>query len=218
MANFKDLAPQVQPEAQECPLAVIENETRKTARNFCERTTYWRHEHDPITTGNDTGLYDLTIPDQAQIVAVLSPARHRREIIEQRDKHWLDENLPNWAEETNIQARWFRMVAPTTLRLIPYPTAAESETGALSVYIALKPSPLSTTIPDFVFNEWYEVLTEGVLAALFSRPGKAYYNPDLVPFHAGKYESGILLAQEKAVSEFRSTFADRDHQVEPHYF
>ena len=218
MAAFRDLAPQIRPEAQECPLAIIENEARKTARDFCERTTYWRHTHAPIDTGNATGEYQLIIPSGAQIGSVLSPARHRRELIEQQTIYWLDENVPNWEEQTNLQARYFSMIEPTKMRLVPYPTTADAATATLKVRISLKPNPSATEFPDFVFNEWYEILAHGVLASLFARQGAAYYKPALVPFHETKYEDGILLAREKAVSEFRSTFADRDHRVEPNYF
>ena len=215
--TFDTLLSQVRPEAQECPSPRIINEIRNVARDFCERTTYWRHEHPTITTvtdANSDGFYPLTIPSGAQIASVISPIQHGGINVYVRTKDWLDANFTRWREREGNTADYYRMITPTIMRLIPKPTEAKD----LEVSIVLKPSRNADSIPDYIYDEWYEVLSWGALAGLLNMEKEPWYRPKDAAMYFGKYMDGVNDGKAKGIREFTKNTVDRRRRTKGHYF
>lgn len=222
MANtdFSKLVPQIHPECHECPEILIINEIRNITREFCERSTYWRQDLAALSivtdeTSSGSGEYDLTIPTGAQIVSVINPIVHSNQPVSRRTREWLDEHYSDWRTATGEQSRWYRMSNPTRIKLIPRPTSVVA--NALHVSMALKPSPAATNMPEFVYNEWYEVISCGVLAKLLSMENETWYKPARAVMKQKMYLLGIEDATAKAIAEYSSDKVDRTRRVKPHF-
>lgn len=219
--NFTALLPEVLPEVHGAPRALVVNAIRKAARRFCERSTYWVADHALITTVTDengnAGEYDLTLPAGTEMVTVRQPAFHKAEPIYQKTERWLYESFdPKWRDKTGTQADWFLMLAPTTLRLVPYPVTAQ--TDALRVTMILKPSGASTGMDTAVYDEWYEVLAAGALSALQKMHDTRWTNLKQAEINRQLFNNGIDEAHAKITAGYNQQRADRRSKVRGYYF
>lgn len=203
--------PEVHPHVKGCPVDVVENEIRKTAIDFCERSTIWRHTMDPITIEIGKSEYELCdIPDGSRLVTpiyvedegnpLVSTTPENLDIVWPRfGGKWPIDRLDTipavaWRDFEEQDSHFYYMKDKTDLlRIMGIPTA--QKLGGLTVTAALKPLPDSTGMPDFIYFDWFQIIAAGALGRLMAMPEEQWTNDSKAVYNLSKYEDGVYDAE-----------------------
>lgn len=206
--------PFVLPYIEGVPDVLARQTVLRAAIEFCEKTKYWRYELDNITPVKNIKIYDLELPDESVVSSIEEPIDHDGQLIELKTKHWLGNNIDNWKTLTADKANYIYVPMVGQIRLVPYPSVTSFNKLAISVI--LKPKPSSKTIPDFLFDEYFECLAEGAKSLLYKMPKKDWSDLNLYMDSRAIFEKGMADAEAKSMSGFKTE--DRKNKVRAFYF
>lgn len=197
--NITNWVKKVAPHVPKCPDPVIEEYVIDTLRDFCHFTRLWDdNELTAIDIVDGTHTYALTSAsgdivsiDHAEVEDV--PIRPIS----------LDElNKPRVYSMIWASAYWRTLEAPRAsmyitgmsdnIRLVYTPS--EDITGGLAVWVCLKPLETATTVEDFLWKEFKDVITEGTIARLLGIRTKPWYNLQESLLRQELYEAGRYTA------------------------
>lgn len=214
MANVSDLLRYVLPDVPGCPIVMVENAILTAAIEFCDKSLYWTYDHDPITVVANVPEYELSLPDDSQLIQILDTAKLNNKDISQRTRVWLNNNVTNWQTLTQNQPEHFYIQRPWVIRLVGIPMV--TSINGLVLEIALKPTPTATTLPDVVFNEWFEAISYGARSKLMEMPGKEWSEPNTALKYGAIFDQRISDASAKQRAGFRRQ--DRNNKARARFF
>lgn len=166
----------VRREVPGCPNPLIKEEVLSAAIEFCQRT--WAYTKDITeSVSKDAETVTITLPEGTGIVGVNS---------------FTDEN-GDTEYEIDYSGNVVSLEKP-----VPY----DSD---LIINVALKPLPTVSSLPDFLFNDWYQTIAAGAKAKLMIIPGKEWSNPNLAVIHSNLFEDGVGDAIRKEFSKTMPT-------------
>lgn len=181
MSSLDTFLSSVRPWAPGVPDPTAYKAIRNASIEFCERTRLWKYEDDYDVTEEDCNSGILT-PGGSQIHDIEIVLFDGRELAP-RSTRDLDRLLPKWRVGGNATGlpSYYTQIDQNTLRVVP------ARDGHLYVCLRLKPSQDATDIPDFIANEYREVIAWGALSRVLTIPGQAYSNPELGTYYAEKF-------------------------------
>lgn len=211
MAVFSSLYPYVMPAVQGCPSAIADSAIRLALIEFCEKTNMWKHSFNPINIVADQDVYTFTLPTGAAMskptyVAVSG------QFVSPTNEEDLDLLYASWRDTTSKQPIMYYMDYDGSMILVPTPS--DSITGGLKVEAALRPAIDSTTFPDWILENWAEVIAHGALMRLHAMPGKVWSDTKTVAFHRAKFRDGITRAKSRTMK----SFSRQGKSVQPRQF
>ena len=172
MRDLYELAPHVLPWVPTCPEPLMIQYLRQAVIEFCRRTRSWRSEE----------VYRLISADQdINLVTCCDSVIHEIERVRYREddqsawQHPLQpaafEEVDDWqgSEATPVM---FTQRIPNTLRVCPFTT------GEIKVTMYLKPDQMAQTIPDYIVEQYPDVIAAGALAKLMLLPGRDFTEPN----------------------------------------
>lgn len=214
MANLSSFMPYVLPYVEACPDIVAEIAVVRASIEFCEKTKYWRHDLDDVTPVKNIKEYDLIIPDDSMISSIDEPIEHDGHEILLKTKHWISQNVANWKTVSSSRADYLYVPSTGKIRLVPYPDV--TAVRKLSISVILKPIPTAATVPDFLFNDYFEAIADGAKAILYKIPNKPWTDLGLYEDSRAAFDKAMEDAESKSRAGFRTE--DRRNKVKPHYF
>jgi hypothetical protein len=158
------------PEFGDIPSALVDFYLIETARDFCEKTGLYTNAFASFNTVIGTHTYTLTPPANTDILRVTDGVfggasgvggytltiKHEQEM----DHQWQDwRSLPNGAPIYLVPAADNR-----TIRLVSPPNKVD----AVKVIAELAPASSATTLPDFLFTNYREVIAHGVKQRVYA--------------------------------------------------
>ena len=180
MSSLDTFLSSIRPWAPGVPDPTAYKAIRNAAIEFCERTRLWKYEDafDVTEADCDSGIFTPSGTQLHDIEIVLFDGR---ELSPQATRD-LDRLLPKWRTDglTGVPS-YYTQIDQNSLRILP---ASE---GSLYLCLRLKPALDATDIPDFIANEYREVIAWGALGRILTIPGQSYSNPDLGTFYAQKF-------------------------------
>lgn len=206
MSTVDKFLPEVRPYAPGVPDAVAYKAIRNAAIEFCERTRLWRFEDEYTVTAEDCEA--IYTPAQAILHDIEMVLFNGQELKPMATRD-LDRELKGW--RTNEQATalpaYYTQIDNATLRIVP------PADGTVFIAFRLKPSATTLEIPDFIADEYREVIGWGALGRILTTPGQSYSNPDLGMFYANKFTEKLdrlstkgTTGQQNAPKRTRSTY------------
>jgi len=172
----------------------IDSAVRSVVREFCTKTLLWVKQLTAINIVASTASYTLTAPSNTAIVTV-----ERIEInglyVDPTSQDLLDRSPESWRSETSSQPSSYMVDAEKVLCLRETPT--ENITGGLVVWVAVKPTPTTDTLPDFIYDDWYETILNGVVSYLLRMPNKVWSNANGAEYYDSYYEGSLSSAKSK---------------------
>ena len=202
MASLSDVYPYVMPSVQGCPIGMVDTAIRNSLMEFCEKTRIWKYMCPTISLVDQQSLYPITSTDDNSIISMptyvgvdgfnIAPTN-------EEDLYALD---PLWRKAESRRPIFYYMDYNDNINLIPIPNLDPNIPSVMQVEVSLKPSVTSTTFPDWIFNNWVEVIADGALMRLHTMPGKVWANPQIVSLYRGKYRDGITRAKSRAMKSF----------------
>lgn len=184
--NLTDWSPELLPSIPLLPIQGIKLAVRNAAIDFCKETLLWTYTLDRIDVVEDTQDYTLTIP-AAQYGRVISLDDVKYKQDGQDDDQFVSLDIISEEQEDLYRSgNWKFSTGPTpsecwmdnvdkTLHLLPIPDT-DSDEGLL-VRVNLKPIATADTVPDFIYDDYRNVITEGALFYLFMRRNMPWYDP-----------------------------------------
>lgn len=176
----------------DCPRLVVMNTLKSTVREFCEKSGVWVYEHPDITISDHSQLdYPLDIPSLSYVCKVWS--------LHGRDKIAGYYGCPAYHLNANNRLV-FDNDLPNGLTL-------------LKPVLSLMPGQDALACPDFIYQNYYDIIVAGAVARMQLMPARAWFNPSLSMVHGQLFEAGV----EKAKCDVEDGFglARRPKRVNP---
>lgn len=195
----------VLPNVKGCPIQIVDNAIKDAAIEFCERSEIWQVGATPIDLVAYEPRYGFVPPEDARVSKTTNAFLRIKpsQIIELRKttRDNLDTYEPGWRTmEASYPTRYF-MDTPNSIRVLGIPT--ETIPDSLWVLSVLKPTRLSTTGPDFLFEDWVETIAAGALKRLHAMEGRIWANTTLVGYYDKKFREGTAKAKIKAIKSYQ---------------
>lgn len=177
---------------------------RQACIEFCERTRLWRYEDDFDVTDDE----DLLSPPDSQIHEI-EALRFNNQKVTPAATQWLDRIWPTWRTDTDGAAtpKYFTQTAPNTLRLVP------RAAGHVNIYLFLKPSQDAEEVPDFISEQYREVIAQGALSRILMIPNQSFTDGNLAIGYGTAFQSKLdslsskgTEGQQRARQRTRATF------------
>lgn len=194
MGNISSWVNDVSSEIPGVPKTTIESKLRSVIRSFCESTLLYVRKLDPISIVANQPEYTLTPPANTAIIMV-EHVMFKSQPIFPESMDTLDRGTDNWRDQTSSGQTEYLTDVEKTLRLRDIPT--ENASSALSVWVALKPSATTDTVPDFIVEDYYEAILDACKASLFKMTGKPWTNPEAGEYYATEYHEHRSKAKKR---------------------
>ena len=100
----------------------------------------------------------------------------------------------------NVDGTPYRLPAWMTIPGELQTSSDVTEKTKIMVTVALAPGLMGKKqtypdIPDYIWNDYYDIILDGVISRLMSQPAKPYSNPQMALFHGKKFNSGCNVAK-----------------------
>lgn len=191
MATLDDFSKFILPDVHGCPSMVAEQAVLDSAIMFCEESRCHREQLADITLVASTPTYNIVTPTDTVISSIIWAGLDGTEIFRStRDR--IEFQVPSWRTATGTPTHVV-MDDIRTIRTVPIPTGA----AALNLEAYLKPSATATTIQDFIYQEWHEVIAAGAKARLFAMANKPWTSAPQAESNGAVYTALINAAVSK---------------------
>ena len=174
------------------PLVALQQEWLWAAREFFSRSTAWRHTLPAITIVAGTDLYSLTSDVTDASINQVHQASIPDRYLSPSSQHPVV--LGNQESETPTQ---FSSPNQTDIRLWPKPS--KEITDGLLVTVSLIPTSLTTAMPDYLGNQFFEPLLDGMLGKMMNYPNRPFSNDTKAAYHLRRFRSGMARARNNAI-------------------
>jgi hypothetical protein len=183
--------------AANVPVPILDHEIREAAIHFCERTRAWK---DVVTLDVVAAQaeYTLTVPTDGTVV-IVEEVYFNQARLEAKPMDTLKEQYQDWLTASGTPL-FYTQQQPGVLTLVPIPASALED--GLLVRLTYKPSRTATTIPDWLYEQWADVLGWGALSRLLMNPGLPCHNPNLAAVYQTQYDAGLLRAIRQTGKNF----------------
>jgi hypothetical protein len=180
------------PQLGGCPLINMQAEWLNTAREFYTRTTCWRQELAPISIIADTDTYtlvsgvtgaDINLVHQISIPnRVLAPSANIPVVL---------------GAQTSQTPTQYSSPEPQIVKLWPSPT---ENIDFMVPIVSLYPTSFDTTVmPEYLQNQFFEPLLDGMLGRLMNFKNKPFSNPEGAKYHLARFRSGMTQVRAVAI-------------------
>lgn len=186
----------VLPDVPGCPLNVVNSTILSTIIDFCEKSLLWKHEADPTTIRAGYARYTFAPEAGSRVVEPVYVSLKQKPLLA-TSLAQLDDTTPGWRERQDKEPGAYYMDTEDSIRLVGIPS--EDMEDALEVHVALKPERSAKEVPDFIYEDWAEIIAHGALAKLHAMSSRTWADPNVVNFHYRKYRRGLSRARSKAL-------------------
>jgi hypothetical protein len=154
--------------APACPDFTIEQHILSAAIKFCEDSKAYQVEMDPISSVTGIGEYDLEPPTGTTVESIHS-VKFNGIPLTPVSTRGMDDRVPK-RTTYNGTPKYYLKNSSTTLLLGPTPSS--SITNGIQIRLVLKPKRTVTTLPDELYDDFYEAILRLALYRILSVPRK----------------------------------------------
>ena len=174
MRELEDFFPHIQLFAPACPEPTANKFVREAAMEFCRRTRAWRETDTFPLAGHE--IETMCVPPHSELFEIeaawidgeqLTPARYS--------------NVAMLAHESG-KPKYISQTSPNSIRLFP------PGPGDLTISMFLVPAQEAEFLPDFLFDQYAQVISWGALREICLLPNQPFTNPDMATMFAGRFE------------------------------
>lgn len=197
MAELAQFRPYVTLHAPGVPLPAVDHEVREAAILFCISTRLWKEvQTAPVVAGQAD--YGITPPDGA-VLQVLDEVYHNRIRLLPRSVDQLRDEYEDWLIASGTPL-FYTQLEPDTLRLVPIP--AMSLAAGLTYRASYKPERTTTTVPDWLYEQYADAIGFGAIAALRANPNLPCYEAGAAQWYGERFQAGIQKTQTRIAKGF----------------
>lgn len=180
---------EVMPDVSGCPISTAKNAIRNAAIEFCNESRAWRTQIGDVTTADGTKAYTLVPPADSEIITItraiivgdVKPLNTISNLHLNRYKLGTETDRPvMYNAEYPGQITFYR---------------TPNDIYTVEIFATLKSTKIATDGPDFLFNDWLEIIAHGAKGRLMAMAGRSWSNPQMVPYHSKKFINGWVEAR-----------------------
>ncbi|HBG30697.1 MAG TPA: hypothetical protein DDW98_08730 [Gammaproteobacteria bacterium] len=201
MIAVRALRPYVMPEVPGCPVPLVDRAIVKAARDLCDKTFCWKEA--ATTASMQQGVAELEIEHSAcaEIVALEYVSLNGLELIQTSERELSLCDL-DWRTFTGEPTHVYTVISTGKMRLYPIPNRTLS--NAISYEVYLKPKLDADDLPDFLQDQYAEVLQHGALYELQRMAGVKWANGEAAMFNRRMYRNGLYEVRDKTLRDSAS--------------
>lgn len=182
-----------------CADIVMEEAIKRTIIKFCESTKIYRLDADAISEVASQAEYTPVFTDPNILMIGLWHVTRNGEDLRETSEYKLDTSVWNWRQDKGDPTFYF--ISDTNkLRLYTIPDA--DTTDSIQCNCIVRPTLDATDVPDYIFDQWSDVVAEGALAYLKKMPMKPWTDFANAAIHEAEYRRGMSKAK-KAIMKSR---------------
>lgn len=204
MIDLDAFLPLINPKAPGCPAPSAYIAIRQAAIQICERSRAWRESAEMVV--NDLDDINFTVPDGSVLLDFESVLFNDIK-LEAKPASWMDQCMRGWRRGSITgYPRFFTQMKFGTLRVAPI------ENGILTVNFWLKPTTDCDQLPDFLLDQYSEMLAWGALGRILSTPDQPFTDFNTGAAYLGAFEQKLAsLAFKGATGQQRARIRSRSH-------
>lgn len=194
MIPFRTFYELVRPTIDEMPQPTAARLAAQVAQRFFKESRAWRVD-DEFTTRAGVASYEWPLRDLEEDIAVehiVSVTRDGRP-LGAGSVYQLDRNTPDWRTAWRTPTRYV-VGRGREVTLAPTPDREYVIAGEL----VLTTTRHSRGIPEDVFDEYEDILRDGVLGEAFAQINRPWGNPGLAQMYMSNFLAGIARVSRKA--------------------
>lgn len=173
---------------------------RRAAIEFCEETSVYVADHDPISLIKGISEYDLEPPELETDIVAIKKAWVGVAAIDYVSQDTLNQRTVYWPGEEAPRPVAFTQQTQTSIIVYPKPT--ESLRNGLKMKVVLRPKLTATQLTDWVATKYIQEITDGAKAMLMAMPNKPWTQPDGAAIYRAQFEAGKTRATIEAIRSF----------------
>ena len=185
--SYETFFPEVVPYVHDVPDLVATNAIRNACIEFCEKSDYIIHTHDPITILPRVSAYQLDLPCGTTVSRVIASWVGNLPITFKSQED-LQRIYPLDWRQMGGRPQYITQDVPDEVIVAPF-SDYQMDDG-LKLIVALKPTRSSTTV-DKLYERWAEHIGFGARARLYDTPNQPYYDPAQAVKFRTWFESAI---------------------------
>jgi hypothetical protein len=187
--NLDAFKPFVATEVIGCPDPLISQSLLMACAEFLRASMGWTVTLSPIALVDGQRDYQVPVPLDANLVAVRDVWVGARRL----DAAPMA-TLRAYLIEESSEPTFYNMAADRgTLSVYPMPNGVTSQTLVLRV--AYTPMPSASELPDFVWQNYLDVVASGAKARLMMMPGVPWTNPQLGAYYRQIFDAAVVDAR-----------------------
>jgi hypothetical protein len=190
----------VLPELNGVPTDLVDIYLRRAAIEFCEETSVYVADHDPISLIKGIAEYDLETPETETDIVSVKKAWVGNAPIDYLSQDTLNQRMSYWPADEATQPTAFTQQTQTSIIVYPKPT--ESFRNGLKMKVVLRPSLNATQIADWVATKYIQEITDGAKAMLMAMENKPWSSPSGEAKYRAQFEAGKTRATIEALRSF----------------
>lgn len=193
------------PMVQGCPVSMVEQAIKSACIEFCEKTGIWKQDSTLNSVYAGMSQYSFAPPSGAKVVApyrieIAVPNTLNKQELTATSLEDLESFRPNWRTIESEVPDSYLLITDDTVRLIGIPT--QDIPNSLLAGVMLKPTREATACPNFIYEDWAEVIAAGALARLHANKNKVWAITELVQYYQHMFKDGITRAKSKAAKSW----------------
>lgn len=200
MARLEAFLPYVALHCMGVPEPSMVHEIRSALVLFCERTRVWKALH-TLTVKANRADYEIPAEDSA-VVVTIEEARFIGHRLPPEALDVLQQRWDDWMTQTGTPL-CFTQMDPDSLKLVPMPVADVPK--GLSLRVCYKPDRTAKDVPDWLFQQYAEVIAAGAIARLTAINSLPCFNPGVSAAFGLTFYEGMNKALHKADKSFTRT-------------
>jgi hypothetical protein len=170
---------------------------------FCKKTRAWYEIQDAFLVQSGNSDYSVDLPSGAQpmsIEAVWCGVFQLQPLNMQA----LQAVMPNWQTATGPRPLYYNSeIDWSGFRVFPMPTPTDILAAATVLTLRIKgsflPTEASTTVPDFLWSKYRDVISAGAKSILMMTPSVSWFNPKLAEYHQSLFDTGVADARIEVI-------------------
>lgn len=166
MKDLDSFLPEINPKAPGCPAPSAYKAILQACDELCTRTKLWRScDTVPINSLDEVEFW----PVDGAVLVDFESVLFNDVSLEPKTVKWMDQCMRGW-RRGSIEGlpRFYTQLNMNSLRIAPI------DNGLLTINSFLKPSMDADQVPDFLFDQYHEIIAWGALGRLLSTPGQPF--------------------------------------------
>ncbi len=184
-----------------CPYLLMDRETIKVARDLCRRVHLWKEMQEVTALRNKVNQIDIGPYPEADVVSIEYVTYNGVELIQTSERE-LSEYFPRWRDVSSTPTHFFTVMRDSVIQLYPSPNL--NKPRSVKYEVIVMPSLDATSVPWFLFDQFVDVVIDGVLHGLMGILGKEWSNPPEAARREELYKAGLYRARDLAVRMYAS--------------
>jgi len=171
---------------------VAEQAIRDACIEFCKGSMIWREPIDPISSIAGEAVYEFDIPTGAALAHIVDLYYDARYLWKKSVSEIAAKYSRDWMQRSGTPIA-YTMLNSDEITLVPNPD--KSLPNALTGVLALAPSRKSTTVNDYVYEDYAEEIARGAASKLMAIPNQQWSDLKTALMYRKQFVSDIANAR-----------------------